>query len=91
METLAITWSQALNVWWLIMWRSMLGGFLLLFAVNFVISFVGALAGVSTGGLLTSSIIGVVISLLWGIVVVRMALCKKYRHFRLVLSPHTLN
>ena len=92
--TRAPTWDQALSVWWLITWRSLA----LLFVFNFALYLVIVLIGGFGGGpgaqgaraladhpgfnLLVAAVYIAV-----GIWVVRMALAKRYRGFRVRLEP----
>jgi hypothetical protein len=92
MPELEVTWQRAARVWWLIVWRALLGGVLLGAVIGFIIGLIGAAMGwpqQSTIGF--STIAGALVSAAWGLVVVRMALRKKYIEFRLVLSPHSSN
>jgi hypothetical protein len=88
MQELEITWGRVASVWWLLAWRTLVGAMLLGAAFGFLIGFVGALAGLPQDKITTlSSIVGGIIGLVWGFVVVRMALKKQYSDFRLVLVP----
>jgi len=95
-EELPVTWGRLLSVWWLIVWRGTLGavviGALLGGIFGFVVGAVGPSYGLSiedvvsisrTGG----SILGGVAATVVGVFVVRMALRKAYRSFRIVLVP----
>jgi hypothetical protein len=86
MQELEPTWKRALSVWWLITWRGFIGFLLLVFASVVLVDSLATLIG---GGLETLSVIGAigvwVLSIIWGLVVVRMALRKHYRHFRVAL------
>lgn len=90
MQELEITWSRVTAVWWLIVWRAGLGGALIGGVLGFIIGFVGAMLGASLQGItLTSTIVGALVSLFWSLVVVRMALRKRYGDFRLALVART--
>ena len=88
MQELEVTFSRVMSVWWLLVWRSTLG------AVLF-----GAIAGAMLGftfGLLRLPLdpavpgaAGGIAGFAWFVVVVRMALRKKYRTFRIALLPHS--
>ena len=88
MNELEPTWSRTLAIWWLMMWRGVLGGLLLGGVAGFVVGFICGLARVpeETTGLVTS-IQGAFIGLAWTVVVARMALRKRYGEFRLALIP----
>jgi hypothetical protein len=82
------TWGRAASIWWLFMWRGVLGGVILGGIVGFLIGIVGTMLGVPRETLIiTTQIITLPIGLLWGIVVLRMGLKKKYRDFRIALVP----
>ncbi len=101
MDELEITWRYVLSVWWLIVWRAWLGGMLFGGIAGFI---AGGVAGVilafassatsaslnEIGGMV-GGIAGIVAGLTWGVYVVRMALRKKYRGFRLALIPEPSN
>ena len=90
MEELEVTWSRARNVWWLLLWRGLGGGFLIGLVVGFIIGFVAAAAGVPPEQATTpSAVLGVLGALFWGVVVTKMALLKHYREFRIALVPHS--
>jgi len=100
MEPVEITWSRGMSVWWLIFWRSLVGGTILAaiagIIVGFIVGFVmtsssqgGDLSSVQQAGAVAGQIVGCIVGLLWGVYVVRMALRKQYKEFRLALVPHT--
>ena len=89
MQELEATWSRAVRVWWLIIWRGVIGAAILGGVIGFIIGFVGALLGLPSSAIgLTASLSGGVIGIVWMIIVVRMALRKQYSEFRLALVPH---
>ena len=71
------TLQRCLSVLWLVMWRGALGGFVL----GGVAGFVSALL---TGGPGLSGLAGGAAGLVWSFFVIRMALRKEYRDFRIV-------
>ena len=88
MQELEASWSRALRVWWLIMWRGSLGGLVFGAIAGFVLGFFGALAGMSLEMIqLASAILGGIIGIVWFVIVVRMALRKRYGDFRIALVP----
>src|ERR1051325_10567387 len=92
MQELVPTWKNALSVWWLITWRGLVGFLFLVFAIAVLVDSLATLIGGRSG---TFSIIGAigawVLSIFWGLVVVRMALRKRYRHFRVALIGNLPN
>jgi hypothetical protein len=86
MGTQEVTWRRVLAVWWLIVWRALLGGAALGFIAGFLVGFIGLLAGLPQDvRLIISGVLGALASLIWGIIVLRMALRKTYADFRIVL------
>jgi hypothetical protein len=86
MQELEITWERVVPVWWLIVWRGLLGGWILAVALAFLIGEAGGRLGfefstVAAIATTLSSLVG----LAWGLLVVRMALKKNYKEFRLAL------
>jgi len=90
MQELEPTWGRVASVWWLVLWRAALGGFALGAAFGFVIGFGGAIAGYATEDIgFAAGIVGIIVGFFWSFVVLRMALQKKYRGFRIALvAPH---
>ena len=86
MQELEPTWQRTLSVWWLILWRGIVGSVLLSIAIIALVDALAALIGIESKAL---NMIGALVvwlgSIVWGVVVVRMALQKRYRDFRLAL------
>jgi hypothetical protein len=90
MQELEITWERLASIWWLVMWRGMIGGA----AFGACVTFVIALPAVFSPNFPLSpfvtiaGIVGPAATLLvaWP-VVIRMALTKNYQGFRIVLIP----
>ena len=86
MQELEPTWQRTLSVWWLILWRGIVGSVLLSIAIIALVDALAALIGIESKAL---NMIGALVvwlgSIVWGVVVVRMALQKRYRDFRLTL------
>lgn len=90
MQELDPTWGRVISVWWLLAWRSAVGAVLLGVALGSGFSAVAALANwpadrVQAGGFALGAMGGV----LWALIVVRMALKKRYSNFRIGLVPVT--
>jgi hypothetical protein len=89
MQELEPTWQRALSVWWLIVWRAGLGSVVMGAVAGFVFGFIGAIVGVPRSVITVGSgLLGFIIAIVWGIIVVRMALRKKYGEFRIALIAH---
>jgi hypothetical protein len=92
MQELAVTWQLVVRIWWLIAWRGALGGFILGAVLGAVIGFIEGAIGLSGRTItISGTVAGWFAGLAWGLVVVRMALRKKYADFRLALVPNTPN
>jgi ABC-type uncharacterized transport system permease subunit len=88
MQELQVSWARIFSVWWLLVWRTALGGLVLGFGVGFLIGLVGAFFGVpGEASTVLAGVLGWVVSLGWGVIVVRMSLKKQYREFRLAVVP----
>jgi hypothetical protein len=90
MNELEITWSRVIKIWWLLIWRGLLGSTLLGGIVGFIIGFANGIIKAATGvpipgANLIITVAGVCIGLIWGLAVTRMALRKKYADFRIAL------
>ncbi|HLL28769.1 MAG TPA: hypothetical protein VKT73_14110 [Xanthobacteraceae bacterium] len=86
MQELEITWPRIVSVWWLIAWRTLLGGGIIAFALAFLIGAVGARLGFDFQPVvIVSTVVAWLTGLIWGLFVVRMALKKNYEEFRLAL------
>lgn len=86
MQELDPTWGRVLSVWWLLAWRTMVGAFVLGAIAGGVFGAFAALADWPADKIQSvSAVIGGVIGALWGIVVVGMALKKRYSNFRIAL------
>ena len=81
-------WDKVLRVAWLLTWRGLLGGL----AIGFLIGYAFDLGlGLVFGQVLdrtAGALLKLVVLLIWWPFVVRMALKKRYRVFRVVLIPH---
>ena len=88
MQELEPSLPRTISVWWLIIWRGVLGAAIIGSIAGFIIGIVGAIVSVSpTTMAATGGFIGLPIGIVWMIIVVRMALRKHYRDFRLALIP----
>jgi ABC-type uncharacterized transport system permease subunit len=86
METLDHSKRRVLAIWWLLLWRSLVFGFLGGFAVGFMIGLVLGLLRVSPHTIdAISSIAGFCVGLAVSFLVLRSALRKRFRDFRIVL------
>ena len=86
MEEVPITWQRVLSIFWLYTWRSFLGALLIGGILGFVLGFFGALLRFESATVRsTISIIVVPVVIVWTFYVMRMALHKKFRDFRIAL------
>jgi hypothetical protein len=83
-------WDKVLRIVWLLTWRGLAGGMAVGFLLGLVIN-IGL--GLGLGMVLSTNVnaaMGLVVMLVWWPFVVRMALKKRYRDFRIVLIPHAM-
>ncbi|MEQ8194761.1 MAG: hypothetical protein RIB59_09760 [Rhodospirillales bacterium] len=82
-----IGWGKVFRVWWLLVWRWLAGMLIIGGGLGYLL---GLLLGKAGAGPQTitaiHSIIGLGIFVFWGLAVVRMALNKYYRDFRITLT-----
>ena len=86
MQELDPTWRRTLSVWWLVMWRGLLGGTAIGFAIGFVVGAIRMALGIPQLSQAVP-ILGAITAGLWFLLVVRMALRKRYKGFRIALVP----
>ena len=86
MQELELTWQRILSIWWLLIWRAALGGFAIGFAIGLVIGVIAFVIGHRPGFAFNFGV-GLVIGLVWWPFVIRMALQKEYKGFRIALLP----
>jgi uncharacterized membrane protein YdjX (TVP38/TMEM64 family) len=90
MQELEVTWGRVVSVWWLLAWRATLGAVLLGAAQGFIEGAAMGAAGASLQVItLVTQITGAIIGAIWFFLVVRMALRKHYKEFRIALVPRT--
>lgn len=88
MQELEITIGRLLRIFWLISWRGILGAAAIGFVVGFVVAFVLAMASVDRATISSINVVlGFTAGLIWYVVVLRMALKKRYDDFRIALLP----
>jgi hypothetical protein len=82
-EELEATWTRVLSIWWLVVWRGILGAIVVGGLIGTIWEFFDRAGGTSGG-----FVLGLVWGLVWGLFVVRMALRKRYRAFHIGLVPN---
>ena len=87
MQELEVTWSRALSVFWLLLWRGVLGAAIAGGVIGFILGFAFAMLRIPMEPAIPG-IAGAIAGLAWYVVVVRMALRKNYRGFRIALLSH---
>ena len=88
MQELEPSWERSTAIWWLLLWRGAVGGMLLGMVVGFIEGFIGAMLHASPTVISSvASLTGAAVGIVWSLFVVRMALRKKYRDFRIALVP----
>jgi hypothetical protein len=78
-------WSEILRITWLLIWRAMLGGFAMGFVLGIIVNMTALYAFGTMLGSETNLVIGLMVAILWWPQVVRMALRKRFKGFRLAL------
>jgi hypothetical protein len=82
-----IGWGKVFRIWWLLAWRWLAGMLIIGGGIGYLL---GLLLGKAGAGqdVITAihSIVGIAIFVFWGLAVVRMALNKYYRDFRITLT-----
>ena len=87
-----LSWGQVVRIWWLMKWRMVLGGLALAGLFGFIAGTVGEALSTPYSETMGIIIIGVVvITNIWGVVVLRMALKNRYQHFQIALLPRFYN
>ena len=82
-----LNWNRVFRVWWLLAWRGLAGFILVGVIVGGAIRLAFGNIGASEETLgVIGSIFGLAVFAIWGMIVVRMALWKKYRDFDLHLT-----
>ncbi|TWC00846.1 uncharacterized protein DUF4339 [Bradyrhizobium macuxiense] len=90
-QELDITLGRLLRIYWLFIWRSLLGSVAIGFVLGLVIGFVlGALGEPRAMIKTVTGPVGAIAGLIWSIVCLRMALEKKYSDFRIALVPRDI-
>jgi hypothetical protein len=86
MQEVEITIGRLLRIFWLFVWRAVIGSAIAGEIVGFVIGFVMGVAGSEHEHLaIVTSLAGGVAGAIWSIVALKMALEKQYQGFRIAL------
>jgi len=86
MKELELNWRRAIAIWWLLTWRTWIGAIVLGGIVGGIAGGVVAVAGYSVeDNTIYFNIVGGILGLVWSLGVLRMALEKDYRGFRIAL------
>jgi hypothetical protein len=85
-EEIELGWSNVLSVWWLITWRTAIGMVVFLLIASVIIGFAGVAVGLDRELVqISGGVFAWIVALVWGFIVMRMALRKRYRSFRIAL------
>jgi GYF domain 2 len=91
MQELEVSLGRLLRIYWLFMWRSVLGALVIGFALGFILGLVLGALGVPLTQIRTiSGLVGLVGGVGWALFCLKMALKKKYRDFRIILVPREI-
>jgi hypothetical protein len=89
MQEQEFTWKRVMAVWWLLAWRGALGTAVLAAAGGAADgAFAGAMGATPKAVFWALNITTSVLGIVWMMLVVRMALRKRYRDFRLAAAPN---
>jgi hypothetical protein len=78
-------WNEIDRVTWLLLWRAVAGGFVMSFLLGLIVNSAALFVLGRILGTQANLVIGVAVALIWWPQVVRMALKKRFRGFRLAL------
>jgi len=85
-EFVQVTWMRAFKVWWSLLWRSLLFGFLAGAGVGLILGFIMGLAKVEPETIkAVCTIAGYIVSVPVGITVTKIVLKKHYSDFKIAL------
>jgi hypothetical protein len=91
MQELEVNLGRLLRIYWLLIWRSLLGSLAIGFVLGFIIGIVLRASGVPLTQISTiSGVVGIVGGVVWALFCLKMALEKKYRDFRIILVPREI-
>ena len=91
-EFIQVTWLRAFKVWWSLLWRGILFGFLAGAGVGFILGFFMGLAGVKSETIKNvCTIAGYIVSIPVGIMVTKWVLGTRYSDFRIALVSEIKN
>jgi len=86
MEEIDMSWRRVVSVWWLILWRSVLGGGVIGAIVGGLVGFIMGLLHYPMDQLvLAVRIVVLPFALAWGVFILRTAFKKRYSGFRLAV------
>jgi hypothetical protein len=78
-------WNEIARITWLLLWRAIVGGFVMSFLLGLIVNSIAIFAFGAMVGTQVNLAIGGVVALAWWPQIVRMALKKHFRGFRLAL------
>jgi hypothetical protein len=87
MQELELTAQRLLSVWWLLLWRGSLGGFVVGGIAGILAGFAIVLAGHPELASVSGGYAGLAVAPFGGLLVAHMSLKKKYKDFRIALMP----
>ena len=91
-EYVQVTWKRAFKVWWSLLWRGVLFGFLGGGLVGLILGFFMGLAQVDPEAINSAcTVAGYIVSIPIGIVVTKLVLGNQYSDFRIALIAKNKN
>jgi hypothetical protein len=86
MQPIDMTWGRVWCIYWLFLWRHTVGGVLLVFLAGAeMLIFRNSLVPGRHTAMILDVVICPLVNIIWAFFVIRMALRKQYRSFRLVM------
>jgi hypothetical protein len=86
MQPIDMTWGRLCRIYWLFLWRHTVGGVLLVILAGAeILIFRHSLVPNRHAVLILDAVICPLVNVVWAFFVIRMALRKQYRGFRLIM------
>jgi hypothetical protein len=86
MKVVELTWPRVIKIWWSLVWKALLIGFLVAVILKFAVGFVGTAIGMDEDSirLIAQAIVIIATNIVW-IFVLRWVLKDQYSDFRIAM------